>query len=382
MNILLYCYAFSPSIGGIETVTETLARNLTKLGHSCVVTTETASASSENFPFDVVRKPGYRTILKLMRKADVICNIELSLKFFLLSKIARKPLIWIHNGYKLVSIDALGWYKNEPAPMQPWKSFLFYCKKEGLVYAVKEGFKLYFRRWASANIFCNVAGSEWISKRQPLKNQVQIYAPFPVREFAEIAGIQNKIYDFVFLGRLVPEKGVQVLLKAFQKLVVEKEHQQLKLAIIGYGAAENLLKSLSRELGISKQVDFLGSKKGKPLLDIISRSEVAVIPSYWEEPFGGVALQMLAAGRMMIVSENGGLKEVVGNLGLTFTNGNEEELFLVMKEVLENRNLKINFQSKREDQLKKFDPTKLTIEFERLFERALRKRTSNKSFAT
>lgn len=374
MKILLYCFAFSPSIGGIEIVTETLARNLTKLGHSCTVSTETLSQTPDDFPFPVVRRPDKRAILELMKQADVVCNIELSLKYFWLSRRAGKPLIWVHNGYKLVSIDALGWYKDEPAPMKPWQSILFYRKKEGLRFAFREGIKLYGRRWASARIFCNVAGSEWINKRQPLRNQVQIYTPFPVDDFTAIANRRDKKYDFVFLGRLVPEKGVETLLKAFKKLVTEKKDTSLKLAIIGYGAAENQFKNCASELQLNEQVFFLGPKRGKELTSIIRDSEIAVVPSRWEEPLGGVALQMLAAGRVMIVSKNGGLKEVVGEAGLTFTNGDADELFEMMKKTVDNEELKKKLLEKRQEQLDKFNPDKLTERFVELFKKAVAKK--------
>jgi glycosyltransferase involved in cell wall biosynthesis len=70
------------------------------------------------------------------------------------------------------------------------------------------------------------------------------------------------------------------------------------------------------------------------------------VPSFWEEPMGGVALQLLAAGRAMIVSKNGGLREVVGAAGLSFTNGNVDELYAAMKEMMDNDSLKKNYWKK------------------------------------
>src|SRR5688572_205048 len=139
IKILIYCYAFSPSVGGIETITETLAINFTRLGHEVIVVTETKNAAADDFPFLVVRAAAKNDILKVIKTVDVIYNVELSLKFFLLAKIAGKPLIWIHNGYKLSCIDALGWYKDGPAPMTPMKSIMFYRNHKGLGFAIKEG---------------------------------------------------------------------------------------------------------------------------------------------------------------------------------------------------------------------------------------------------
>jgi glycosyltransferase involved in cell wall biosynthesis len=374
MNILVYCFAFSPSIGGIEIVTETLARKLTELGNSCIVITETQSDKKEDFPFQVVRRPNRKEILHLMKWSDVVCNVELSMKFFLLSKIARRPLFWIHNGYKLSCIDAFGWFDNEPAPINPWQSIKFYAKKRNALFALKEGFKLYCRRWASSHIKGNIAGSEWIAWRQPLRRQTQIYTPFPVDNFIAIENELDKKYDFVFLGRLVKEKGVETLLHAIKILVNKTDRKSVKLAIIGYGAAENYLKEVATKLQVEDNVHFLGPRRNEELMDIVSQCEIAVIPSHWEEPMGGAALQLMAAGRIMIVSSNGGLKEVVGKAGLTFKNGNAEDLALKMEQLLGNEELKITLRGFRKEQLKKFDPDKLTKDFVELFSKSIRKK--------
>ena len=134
------------------------------------------------------------------------------MKLFLPSKIAGKPLIWIHNGYRLMCIDALGWYLDKPALINPCKSILFYSKVKGILYSAKEGIKLYARRWTAYQIHCNVAATKWIDKRQPLKNQVQIYTPYPTERFLKISDRLQKDYDFLYVGRLVPEKGVDTLL--------------------------------------------------------------------------------------------------------------------------------------------------------------------------
>jgi glycogen synthase len=61
------------------------------------------------------------------------------------------------------------------------------------------------------------------------------------------SGIKDKKYDFVFLGRLVPEKGVEVLLKAFQKLVIEKEKSRAEnWQSSAMGQQRNILKLCRR----------------------------------------------------------------------------------------------------------------------------------------
>ena len=82
------------------------------------------------------------------------------------------------------------------------------------------------------------------------------------------------------------------------------------MAIVGYGAEEKYLKNLSVELAVSDKVTFLGSRKGNDLLDIIKKCEIGIVPSYWEEPMGGISLELLAAGRIIIVSKNGACRKL------------------------------------------------------------------------
>jgi glycosyltransferase involved in cell wall biosynthesis len=372
MKVILYCYAFYPSIGGIESVTKTLAETITKMGYDCTVITETPSAEPDNFPFKVKRRVSNREMLVQMKQHDVICNIELSMKCFMLSKIARRPLVWVHNGYKLSCIDAVGWYMDGPAPMTPWASILFYLKCKGLFYAAKEGFKLYSRRWASKFIFKNIAASKWIAMRQPLKNQVQIYPPFTVNQFFGSVGILEKEFDFLYFGRLVSEKGVDVLLRAFKLLLENTGRSHFKLAIVGYGSEKSNLEKLCRELELTKNVFFLGPKRGKDLIDILTRTEITVVPSSWEEPLGGVALEAIASGRIPIISRNGGLLEIVGHEGMSFTNGDWKELSEKMNEIVDDPQLREKLKSKRLEQLEKFDTNLLTAQFLDILQKAVK----------
>lgn len=110
------------------------------------------------------------------------------------------------------------------------------------------------------------------------------------------------------------------------------------------------------------------------MADEIAKTEVTIAPSTWEEPYGGVALEAIAAGRVPIISRYGGLKEIVGDEGLTFTNGNWMELYERMNEIIHNPELRERQRSKRKEQMSKFDPEKITSEFLSLFHSALKQK--------
>jgi glycosyltransferase involved in cell wall biosynthesis len=369
MKILLYSYTFLPALGGIEVVSATLAEHLVSLGHQCSVVTETASDAPDSFTYQVFRQPSFKERIALVRSHDIVHSNGASMALFFYAKLSGKPFMWTHGGYQLSCIDGLGWVDGEKAPLNPWESLKFHRHRSGLAFAVKEGFKLALRRWVGKRVAANVAVTHWVAKRQPLPHQVVIYNPFPLEKFVPSDKIP-KIYDFIYLGRIVSEKGVPVLLHAFSILV--KKNDKLSLAIIGDGNWKEKMEMLARELGIEANTFFMGKKSGKELTDAVLQAKIAVIPSLWEEPMGGVALEMMSAGLNVIVSKNGGLAECVGKAGLVFDNGNERQLADCMEHLHQDTFLQALQKSEATEQLIKFLPVKLVEEYVSLYESLLK----------
>ncbi|MGB9736993.1 glycosyltransferase family 4 protein [Chloroflexus sp.] len=109
----------------------------------------------------------------------------------------------------------------------------------------------------------------------------------------------------IFVGRLVYEKGVHVLLEAWSRVIAEIP---ARLVIAGTGGAFDELKWQAAALGVP--VEFLGYISDEDRNRLYAVGDVAVFPSLYE-PFGIVALEAFAAGCPVIVSDAGGLAEVV-----------------------------------------------------------------------
>ncbi len=149
--------------------------------------------------------------------------------------------------------------------------------------------------------------------------------PNPYREeiFYQISEIpKNK--DLVFLGRLVSDKGADLLIKALANL--KKKGITPSLTIIGKGVEDDNLRQLTKELHLKQQITFIGVKVEQELVTILNEHKIIVVPSVWNEPFGIVALEGIACGCVVIGSEGGGLKDAIGNCGITFPNGDVEKL--------------------------------------------------------
>jgi glycosyltransferase involved in cell wall biosynthesis len=112
----------------------------------------------------------------------------------------------------------------------------------------------------------------------------------------------------LYVGRLVPQKGVDVLLRAFGAVV--RRHRACQLIIAGDGQQRLYLQRLARFLGVSQRVEFLTWQTPEQLARLYRTATVTAVPSLYE-PFGLVALEAMASGCPVVVSRVGGLGEIV-----------------------------------------------------------------------
>ncbi len=112
----------------------------------------------------------------------------------------------------------------------------------------------------------------------------------------------------LFMGRLVYEKGVQHLIAAMPKIL--QGYHDSKLIIAGKGGMIDELRAEANALGLGDKVYFAGYINGKDVGKLYKCADVAVFPSTYE-PFGIVALEAMLAETPVVVSDIGGLNEIV-----------------------------------------------------------------------
>jgi glycosyltransferase involved in cell wall biosynthesis len=112
----------------------------------------------------------------------------------------------------------------------------------------------------------------------------------------------KKIYDLIFVGRLIKIKGLDYLIKAI-------EGSNLKLAIVGEGPEKEKLYALSKRLKV--KVNFLGYVKFRDLPLIYSRSKIGVFPSYSREGVLTSMLEAMSCGLGIVTTDQGGMKEAL-----------------------------------------------------------------------
>jgi len=111
----------------------------------------------------------------------------------------------------------------------------------------------------------------------------------------------------LFVGRLVHEKGVHVLVNAVPKVL---EKVNAKFIIVGNGYMKEQLSNIVKNMGFAHKVIFTGFVDDETLKKLQKCADVSVVPSLFE-PFGIVAIEAMAAKSPVVVSDTGGLSEIV-----------------------------------------------------------------------
>jgi glycosyltransferase involved in cell wall biosynthesis len=140
-----------------------------------------------------------------------------------------------------------------------------------------------------------------------------------------------------FIGRMVREKGAQILIEALPR--VRFQYHDAKLVIAGGGNREHL-EQLARYMGMDRHVYFTGRVSDEDRDRLYKVADVAVYPSLYE-PFGIVALEAMAARVPVVVSDAGGLPEVVQHdvTGTVAYNNDPESLAWGIVRVLKDSDL-------------------------------------------
>ncbi len=119
-----------------------------------------------------------------------------------------------------------------------------------------------------------------------------------------------------YAGRLEIEKGAVFLIDVFAG-VLEAE-PNARLVLIGDGSARRAVEARLRELDLADRVELMGWRSRGAVEERLRTVAVQAVPSQWEEPFGLVAAEALMRGTPVVVSDSGGLREIVrhGQTGL------------------------------------------------------------------
>jgi glycosyltransferase involved in cell wall biosynthesis len=139
----------------------------------------------------------------------------------------------------------------------------------------------------------------------------------------------------VYFGKLITQKGVDVLLQAFAGL-------DARVVVVGFGPERGALEALAADLDV--EALFTGPLEHRHLRHLLALADVCVVPSVFPEAFGMVAAEAAAAGCPPVVARHSGLAEVAADLEaalpptlarlVSFPNGDVSELHGRLEDVL------------------------------------------------
>ena len=329
MRILLCSNWFAPNIGGVETTSKIFAEEFARAGNEVTVVTDTPGDPME-VPYGIVRKPSSGQLRGLAARADILVQNLISLRTLVSLFPSRKPIVIVHAS----------WMRRNDGSL---------------------GLENHLKRLAAR--FCtNVAISKAMADSLPVPSRV-IGNPFEASEFLPLR-TRPRVKDIVFMGRLVSDKGCDLLLKALAAL--KDKGLRPSLTIIGDGAEREKLVGMTRDLGLEGQVEFKGAL-GQGRGEVVAQHRILAIPSRWAEPFGVVALEGIAAGCAVVASDRGGLPEAAGPCGLFFPNGDSSALAARLQAVLTDSGLEKQLVDAGPAHIRNFEPAKVARDYLQLF---------------
>jgi glycosyltransferase involved in cell wall biosynthesis len=337
MRILLHTL-FYPNLGGIETVAWLLAREWDRSGARVTVVSDVVCepAQRHDFPFPVHYRPNPAQWLRLIREADVFVHMNISLKALWPLFLVRRPFVAVNHTY----------YHSDRSGYRDWRE------------------RLKLRVMARA---ANIAVSESVAQRLPVRCVV---IPNPVDlSLFQISGYGTRTKDLVFLGRLVSDKGCDLLIESMKKLA--DSGIRPALTVIGRGPERPVLERLVASLDLQKQVAFAGAPSSEEVAKLLRQHRIMVVPSIWEESFGIVALEGAACGCVVLGSDGGGLPEAIGPCGVTFRRGDVSDLAVKLGHLLDHPDEWEQYQAAAQAHLELHSPARAARCYMEVFERAL-----------
>lgn len=238
---------------------------------------------------------------------------EINKKSFNLIEIHNRPLI-LFNLIKKIQNRFIFYFHNDPLSMKGSKTIderLFILKNVEKIIFVSE--------WVKNRFFLDID--------LKLSDKVDVIYPSINKQKA------TKKYKFIiFVGRLNHSKGYDIFSEAIQNILTEFPKWK------AFSVGDEERRTIYINHNQHKELGFLNHKK---TLNILNQSEISVVPSRWEEPFGRTALESASRGCATIISNKGGLKETTDQ-AIVLKNLDHKSLYKEIKNlILNNKKRKI-----------------------------------------
>ena len=307
-------------------MTRLVAQALAQSGEAVTVITRSGGSKEPTASYRLLRRPAPAQLMREYRKTDVVVLQGLTLRLGWPLLFRRTAAMAVHHIRPVETETRLG-----------------KCLRHRLA-----------RRVRHASV------SQALARELPWTTDTVLPNPYESAVFQKDETIPRD-RDLIFVGRLVAEKGVEVLLKALACL---RQHRQLPtVAIVGEGPQKGKLQEIARATGVEACITFAGQVIGNDLARMLNRHRFLVLPSMHQESFGLVAIEAIACGCVAIGSHVGGIPEAIGPCGTTFRMGDPAALAATIQELLGCPEARARFQAQATGHLAKHQPRAVAADY-------------------
>jgi glycosyltransferase involved in cell wall biosynthesis len=381
-NVALLPSSFAPHLGGVEELSRRLAMELRSRGSDTVVITnrwpvdlpsqetiDGVPVHRERFRFPEPRprhlagwvvgtRMTRRGVVAAMREhhAELVHVQCVSTNGYYALRAARRlrlPLVVSMQGE--LTMDAARIYQRSATMRRSWRRLVDAadvvtgCSQQVL----DEAMAAY--------------GAQLAHKARVVRNGVDVAA---VRAAEPVRRARPYVLG---IGRLVPQKGFDVLLAAFALLAAE--YPEVDLLLAGEGPERAALEGQVRATGLQRRVQFRGGVSAAEAFRLFRGAAAFVLPSR-HEPQGIVVVEAMAAGTPVVAARVGGVPETVqdGTNGLLFEAGDPTALAKALREVLDDSQAAQARAARAATDVEAYDWRRITDEYERCYADALTSR--------
>ncbi|GBC71881.1 N-acetyl-alpha-D-glucosaminyl L-malate synthase [Candidatus Calditenuaceae archaeon HR02] len=353
-------------VGGATMAMMHLAMGLAKLGHEPLILTS-KPAPKYSLLFDRLRRASVRVISSGRDYRSILYWVWLFFKTIQTARAFGVDVVHCHGTKETVVVGAAAKLARKPV--------LYTLEGDPLIElqfaAAGTISRLFMRVLLSLGIWLAdrvAACSNWLAAHFRARYRVDavgVWNPIDYDRFSVVEGSGSASPVVLFVGRLERVKGVETLLYALGELK-KAGRGDVVLCLVGEGGLRGHLERLSKELGVNGNVVFTGHVDD--VARYLERSWVFVLPSLYE-PFGMAAAEASAAGRPVIASSVGGLREVVkeGGTGYLFRPGDYRELSRLLMRVLDDAELRRRLGERGREYAKEFSSKRIAERYTELY---------------
>jgi glycosyltransferase involved in cell wall biosynthesis len=398
MKIAIFSDNFYPELSGIADTITTTGKQLAKLGHKINYFApkyskknyQTIGANAEELDLgeniNITRIPSlpYPTGTKQSRLVVPLCLSLGAVKRF-------NPDVIHTNDIVGVGLESLFSAKILKKPLvgtdhTPMTEFLKYSPIKGsfVQKTVSRYDAWYYNQCNFVSSPCNAIFEELGKhgfkkpKHRALSNPIYVDKYMPVKNkwpLKKKFGLFD--YSILYMGRVAPEKKIDITIKAVAKLV--KKNPKIGFVVAGTGSQVEDLKNLAKELGIEDKVKFFGYLKSvDDMVDLYNGSDLFVIPSVAETQ-SIVMMQAMACKIPVIAARAWGLAEYINDKNGILVEPDDVEG--VMEKILylfENQSVSLKLGEGGREFVEQFSPENIAKEWEKIYEDTIQSFNSSK----